>query len=120
MVFFPPRIYPPLPLIPDDIPICDFMLEERHGRYPLGYSRDPFTCGITGKSYSWLEVRDRVDFLSRALAKEFGWDPNQGTEWDKVAGAFLLNTVSNERPRLQRQRQFETRSGDNTKCLSVD
>lgn len=69
------------------------MLDERHGRYPLGYSRDPFTCGLSGKSYSFLEVVERVDFLSRALAKEFGWQPNRGTEWDKVAGVFSLNTV---------------------------
>lgn len=94
MVFFPPKDLPPLPHIPDDVPICDFMLDERFGRYPLGYSRDPFTCGLTGRTYSWLVVRDRVDYLSRALAKEFGWHPNQGSEWDKVVGAFLLNTVS--------------------------
>jgi hypothetical protein len=93
MVFYPPREYPPLPLIPDDIPLCDFMLEEKYGRYPLNSSYDPFTCGITGKAYSWLEVKERVDLLSRALEEELGWQPNEGTEWDKVAAAFLLNTV---------------------------
>lgn len=93
MVFYPPASVPPLPPVPDDVAICDFMLDERHGRYPLGYSRDPFTCGLSGKSYSFLEVVERVDFLSRALAKEFGWQPNRGTEWDKVAGVFSLNTV---------------------------
>jgi ribosome assembly protein SQT1 len=36
---------------------------------------------------------DRTDRLARALSKEFGWEPNQGTEWDKVAGIFALNTV---------------------------
>ncbi|KKA21420.1 Long-chain-fatty-acid--CoA ligase [Rasamsonia emersonii CBS 393.64] len=93
MVFYPPASVPPLPPVPDDVAICDFMLDERHGRYPLGYSRDPFTCGLSGKSYSFLEVVERVDFLSRALAKEFGWQPNRGTEWDKVAGVFSLNTI---------------------------
>ena len=36
---------------------------------------------------------DRVDHLARALSKEFGWEPNKGTEWDKVIGIFALNTV---------------------------
>jgi hypothetical protein len=36
----------------------------------------------------------RVEHLARALSKEFGWQPNEGTEWDKVVGIFALNTVS--------------------------
>jgi hypothetical protein len=36
---------------------------------------------------------DRVEHLARALSKELGWQPNRGTEWDKVAGIFALNTV---------------------------
>ncbi|EED12934.1 phenylacetyl-CoA ligase, putative [Talaromyces stipitatus ATCC 10500] len=95
MVFFPPRSFPPLPLIPDDVAICDFMLDERYGRFSLSESQNPFTCGLSGKSYSWLEVRNRVDYLSRALSKEFNWHPNRGTEWDKVAACFLLNTIDN-------------------------
>lgn len=38
-------------------------------------------------------MAERVDHLARTLSKEFGWDPNQGTEWDKVAAIFALNTV---------------------------
>lgn len=38
-------------------------------------------------------MADRTDRLARALSTEFGWQPNQGTEWDKVAGIFALNTV---------------------------
>jgi hypothetical protein len=97
MVFYPPASAPQLPPIPDGISLCDFMLNERYGRYALGYSRDAFTCGLSGKSYSSLDVADRVDFLSRALAKEFGWEPNRGTEWDKVAGYFSVNTVGDLR-----------------------
>lgn len=40
-----------------------------------------------------MQMVERVDHLARALSKEFGWQPNQGTEWDKVAGIFALNTV---------------------------
>lgn len=60
----------------------------------MGYSNNPFTCGATGKTYSTLEVKDRVDYLARGLAKELGFQPNQGTEWDKVIAVFSVNTVS--------------------------
>ena len=38
-------------------------------------------------------MKDRVDYLSRALSKELGIKPNEGTEWDKVIGCFSLNTI---------------------------
>ena len=91
-----------MPPIPDNIPLSEFMLTDLYGRNPLGYSRDPFTCGITGKSYSALEVVDRVDYLSRALSKELNWKPNTGTEWDKTLAIFSLNTVSFKPRSLQR------------------
>ncbi|GFN20313.1 acyl--CoA ligase [Aspergillus tubingensis] len=93
MVFLPPKEAGTLPPIPDNIPLSEFMLTDLYGRNPLGYSRDPFTCGITGKSFSALEVVDRVDYLSRALSKELNWKPNTGTEWDKTLAIFSLNTV---------------------------
>lgn len=94
MVFYPPRTFPPLSSVPDSIPISDFMLDERYGRSALSTYLNPFICGISGGTYSWLEVSDRVDYLARGIAKELGWQPNQGTEWDKVIGCFLLNTVN--------------------------
>jgi hypothetical protein len=93
MVFYPPALVPPLSVVPDDVSVCDFMLDERHGRCSLTNSADPFTCGISGNTYSFLDVVQRVDFLARAMAKELGWQPDQGTEWDKVVGIFSLNTV---------------------------
>lgn len=69
------------------------MLNDVHGRYPTKDSRNPFTCGLSGKTYTAAEVVDRVEWLAQALANEFGWSPNQGTEWDKVIGIFALNTV---------------------------
>lgn len=99
MVFHPPVWVPKLDpaSIPDSIPICDFMLDEKYGRHPLSKSKAPFTCGLTGAEYSTLEVRDRVDKLARALSKELSWKVNQGSEWDKVAGVFSVNTVSSMR-----------------------
>jgi len=69
------------------------MLNDTSGRTPLKSSRNPFTCGLSGRTYTALEMAERVDHLARTLSKEFGWDPNQGTEWDKVAAIFALNTV---------------------------
>ena len=93
MVFLPGQQYAPLDPIPDDVPICEFMLNEKYGRMPHAQSSDPFTCGLTGKSYSSREIVDRVDYIARVLAKEFGWAPNQGTEFDKTVGVFSVNTV---------------------------
>lgn len=94
MPFVAPSWVPQLPFDPpDSVPICDFMLDERFGRHPLGYSHNPFTCGLTGKTYSSLEVKERVDWLARGLAKELGFEPNKGTEWDKVIAVFSVNTV---------------------------
>jgi len=94
MVFYPPAWVPKLPFDPpDSIPISEFMLNEKYGRHPLSRSKPPFTCGLTGAEYSAVEVRERVDQLARALSEELSWKPNQGTEWDKVAGVFSVNTV---------------------------
>ncbi|WEW56512.1 hypothetical protein PRK78_001957 [Emydomyces testavorans] len=93
MVFRAPSWVGELPPIPDDVAICDFMLDEKYGRYPLASSRDPFTCGMTGRTYSAVKVAERVEVLARALANEFGWKLNKGTEWDKVVGVYSYNTI---------------------------
>lgn len=94
MVFSAPASVPGLSFDPpDNIPISEFMLNEKYGRHPLAQSREPFTCGIAGVGYSALQVRDRVEHLAKALLKEFAWDPNSGSEWDKVVAVFSLNTV---------------------------
>jgi hypothetical protein len=79
---------------PDSITIGEFLLTENYGRVPFKDSKDPFTCGISGRTYSNDEHKDRVEALSRALSQELGWQVNAGTEWDKVMGVFSLNTVS--------------------------
>ena len=96
MVFKPMSWVPQLPEIPDTVPICEFMLEEKHGRQTLSESKHAYTCGLTGKSISAQQQKKSVDSLSRALAKEFGWKVNEGSEYDKVAGVFALNTVTQD------------------------
>ncbi|KAL0937583.1 AMP-binding enzyme (4-coumarate-CoA ligase) [Colletotrichum truncatum] len=94
MVFTSPSWVPQLPIDPpDSITIAEFMSNEEHGRYPLATSRDPYTCGLTGKSYTASEVKQRTDFLARAIAKKLDFAPNEGTEWDKVIGLYSLNTI---------------------------
>lgn len=93
MVFLPDQRFGSLAHVPDDIPICEFMLNEKYGRVPHAQSRDPYTCGLTGKTCRSREIVDRVDHIARGLAKEFGWAPNQGTEFDKTLAVFSVNTV---------------------------
>ncbi|EXJ79692.1 hypothetical protein A1O3_07973 [Capronia epimyces CBS 606.96] len=93
MVFTPPSWLPKLPPVPDTVPICDFILDERYGRRPLSDSWDPYTCGLSGRSITARQQKENVDKLARGLAKEFGWKVNGGSEFDKVAGIFALNTI---------------------------
>ncbi|KAL6364170.1 hypothetical protein LRP88_02086 [Fusarium phalaenopsidis] len=94
MVFHPPSWVPELPVAPpDSIPIVEFMSNEAYGRRPLSESRHPFTCGITGRTYSATELFQRSEYVARPLAKRLGWEANQGTAWDKVMAIFSLNTV---------------------------
>lgn len=96
MVFYPPKWVPELAFDPPDtLPVCDFMFDERHGRYSLDRARDPYTCGLSGKSFTAKQQKERVEQLARALAKELQWVVNdrQG-QTGKVVGVFSLNTVS--------------------------
>lgn len=93
MVFYPEKWVPELPEIPDNVPICDFMLDEQYGRRPYSESWDTYTCALSGRSITATQQRDHVEKLSRALAQQFGWKVNEGTEYDKVVGVFALNTV---------------------------
>ena len=72
------------------------MFNEENGRQALDKSRNPYTCGISGRTFTASEIKDRVECLARGLKKELGWEVNrgQGSEWEKVAGIFSLNTVS--------------------------
>jgi hypothetical protein len=78
---------------PDSISLHEFMTSEAYGRLPVAKSRNPFTCGITGRTYSVPESHQRADFLARALAKRLDFSPNEGVEWDKVVSIFSVNTV---------------------------
>lgn len=80
--------------IPDTISLPEFMFDERYGRYSMSKSRPPFICGISGKAPSTFDVKQQIEQLAQGISKELDWLPNEGTEWDKVAGMFSVNTVS--------------------------
>ncbi|KAL4879961.1 hypothetical protein BJY04DRAFT_228865 [Aspergillus karnatakaensis] len=67
----PPRWAGTLPAVPDNVPLSDFMLNEQYGRYPLEKSLDPYTCALTRRTYSALQVKER----------------------DKVAAVYSVNTI---------------------------
>ncbi|KAL2130788.1 hypothetical protein VTI74DRAFT_5949 [Chaetomium olivicolor] len=94
MVFYPPPWAPKLPFDPpDSITIGEFMRSEIYGRRPITKSRNPFTCGLTGKTYSVAEAHKRSDLIAKALSKLMGWEPNADLPWDKVIAVFSFNTV---------------------------
>ncbi|KAK6189628.1 GAL4 enhancer protein [Pestalotiopsis sp. IQ-011] len=94
MVFSPPAWVPKLPFDPpDSIPIGEFWGNERYGRLPWEKSRTPFTCGVSGKSYSNSEMKQRSELLARSLSKRMGWRANEETHWDKVVGVFSFNSI---------------------------
>ncbi|KAI8623142.1 acetyl-CoA synthetase-like protein [Xylariaceae sp. FL1651] len=94
MVFTPPAWVPQLPFDPpDSIPLHDFICSEKYGRQPFDKSQNPFTCGLTGKTYTHAEMAERFELLARSLSKRMGWRPNEDTPWDKVIGLYSFNTI---------------------------
>lgn len=71
------------------------MLNNKYLSVPLEEAKNPYTCGLSGRTYSALEAKERTGFLARALSKELGFEVNKGSEWDKVIGIYAFNTVSN-------------------------
>ena len=89
----PLYIAPPPGPPPDSLSIPEFLFGSGHGRYPIAESRSPFTCGLTGKTYSAVEVAARVEHLAAALGADLDVQVNTGSELDKVVALFGYNTV---------------------------
>jgi hypothetical protein len=81
------------PELPDSISLEEFLSNDQYGRHPLAQSRNPYTCGITGKTYTPAEVIRRTDLMARAIGKRLRFTPNEDTEWDRVVTLFSVNTV---------------------------
>jgi hypothetical protein len=98
MIFTSPSYIPDLKIPPpDSVPIHDFLFGQRaaedYGRYPMEASEPPFTCILTGTSYTAAEVRDRIELLATALADQLKWEVGSEKELDKVLSIYSENTV---------------------------
>lgn len=96
MPFSAPNFVAKIPFNPpDDIPVHEFIFGEQlgEGRRPIAESKDPFTCGLTGKTYPPSEVAKRIQCLARALGEELECKVDEGSEFDKVIAIFSVNTV---------------------------
>ncbi|EXV03743.1 AMP binding enzyme [Metarhizium robertsii] len=93
MVFLPPPSSPTLPGLPDSITLEEFINNPKYGRHPIAESKDPYTCGITGLTRSVADVAQRTDYLARGIARRLAFNPHEGTEWDRVACLYSLNTI---------------------------
>lgn len=111
MVFLPHASIPKLPFeIPDDIPVHEFLFNEKYGRRAIKDSLPAFTDAVTGKSYKAEDVRNQIEFLARSLSKRLGWKPEDSAVANlsrdhppnpdskllggKVLCVFSYNTVS--------------------------
>lgn len=70
------------------------MQNERFRQISSPKSRNPFTCGLTGATYTHSELFARSESLARALADIHQWSPDGDTPWDKVVCIYSLNSVS--------------------------
>ena len=93
MVFYPPPWVARLPEIPDSVPLWQFLLDESYGRACHGGSRHPFTCGLSGVSYSSEDVVKRTQNLAKGLQAELEFDMTSSSELDRVVCVFAFNTV---------------------------
>ncbi|KAL7967293.1 hypothetical protein HDV63DRAFT_150062 [Trichoderma sp. SZMC 28014] len=93
MVFTPPSYIPQLPECPDSITIEEFLRDEKYGRRPLAKSKNPYTCGLTGKTFTAAEVAERTDLLARAIGKRLGFNPHEDTEWERVVAVYAGNSI---------------------------
>lgn len=95
--------------IPDTVSLPDFILDNKYRSVSHEQAKNPFTCGLSGKTYTSLEWKDRIGSLAKAVQQELGFQVNNGTEWEKVVGVYTLNTVRFASPfRAQARKQSPT------------
>ncbi|VTT60561.1 unnamed protein product [Fusarium fujikuroi] len=71
---------------PKDCSIEEFLLEEKYGRHPIQASLNPFTCGITSKTRTTIEVKQLVSDLAQGLGENLGWHTAPNDQLERVRG----------------------------------
>ncbi|KAL4962934.1 acyl--CoA ligase [Aspergillus stella-maris] len=94
MVYSSPSWVPRIPCeIPDDVTVGQLALNGNANLPPQCGGKPPFVDAINGKAYDTKTLLQRVDYLSRSLAQELGWSPNEGNPEDKVVAIYSWNTL---------------------------
>jgi hypothetical protein len=98
MVYNPPSWLPTLDDgdIPDDIPLCDFVFDDRYRHRKCDESPTPFVDYAEGTSYTVRETKQRIEWLAAGLAHHLGIGDVTGDVWDRVVSIFTVNNVSKE------------------------
>lgn len=98
MTFYRPSWAPSLSDadIPDDIPLSDFIFDDRFRTRKCRDSGLPFIDSVSGGGYSISETRRRIEWLAAGLANKLGIHDISGDVWQRVVGLFAVNNVSQE------------------------
>ncbi|KAK3310110.1 uncharacterized protein B0T15DRAFT_517435 [Chaetomium strumarium] len=65
-----PSTFPPLS-IPDDVDLWSFLLGHKNRDFPV--TKEILTCGETGRSYSWADIRSASIEFGKGLKALWGW-----------------------------------------------
>lgn len=78
---------------PQNCSIEEFLLEEKYGRHAIQASLNPFTCGLTSKTRTTVEVKQLVTELAQGLGDKLGWHAIPSDQLERVVCIFSANSV---------------------------
>ncbi len=83
--------------VPDNIPLSEFLFDDRFRPRKCDNSPPPFIDSIDGKGYSVAEVKHRIEWLAAGLAQHLNLDDVTGNQWERVISIFTTNNVRDHR-----------------------
>lgn len=96
MVFYPPAWAPSLSDadIPDDMPLEEFLFDDRYRPRKCADSPPPFVDSVDGTGSDVQETQRRIGWLAAGLAKQLDIHDVHGDVWERVVSIFAINNVS--------------------------